>query len=274
MARCVVFERSTGLTENEPQTLQDSAPTIVKENEILLCEIGSTAHGTGVAAQDDLDLMGVFIEPAEYVIGLRRKEHWVASTSAEGERCGPGDVDVTYYSLRKFSRLALQGNPSIINLFFAPLMQATEIGRQLRDSAEWYVSKAAAPRYLGYMQSQKQRLMGLRGQKRVKRPELEEAYGFDTKYAYHIIRLALQGAELMRTGEIQMPMEDDLRTLLKGVRTGNFTMPEVLQMIEQGEADLKAAIAESPLPDEPDFDRVNRALVAWHCDHWKGTYGD
>lgn len=243
-------------------------PELVREHEILLCEIGSTAHGCGVDNQDDLDLMGIFIEPPEYVCGLRFKDHWVAGTSEQHERSGPGDVDAVYYSLRKFARLAAAGNPSILNMFFAPVIAQDELGHLLRTFRSAFVSKAAAPRYLGYMKQQKERLMGIRGQKRVKRPELDEAYGFDTKYAYHIIRLAIQGAELMRTGSISMPMSDEHRTYLRGIRTGSHTLQEALAAIGAAEQDLKDAVAESKLPDEPDRDLIDATLTELHRLHW------
>jgi uncharacterized protein len=55
--------------------------------------------------------MAVFIEPADYVLGLARArgirggqygfEHYVERTQPEGVRSGPGDLDLVAYSLRK-----------------------------------------------------------------------------------------------------------------------------------------------------------------------------
>ena len=44
-------------------------PTL-PETTILLVEVGSTAHGTGLPGGEDHDEMGVVIEPPEAVFGL------------------------------------------------------------------------------------------------------------------------------------------------------------------------------------------------------------
>ena len=68
--------------------------------------------------------MGICIEPPEYVAGLRRFEQWVYRTQPEGARSGPGDIDRTVYSLRKWCRLALAGNPTVMLLLHVPRRSA------------------------------------------------------------------------------------------------------------------------------------------------------
>jgi hypothetical protein len=95
-----------------------------------------------------------------------------------------GDLDLTIYSLRKWIRLALKGNPTILLLLFTPedqLVFCDDLGRELRALTPAIVSRRVQEPFLGYLQAQKQRLTGERGQKRIHRPELEEMYGFDTK---------------------------------------------------------------------------------------------
>jgi hypothetical protein len=75
--------------------------------EFLRVIIGSTIHGLHVAGTDDLDLMGVKLETAAEGCGLAKQfEHHTWRTQPEGQPSGPGDVDLTIYSLRKFVRLA------------------------------------------------------------------------------------------------------------------------------------------------------------------------
>ena len=80
---------------------------VAEPNTILLGLVGSTVHGVTVDDADDRDEMGICIEPLEYVAGLRAFEQWVYRTQPEGVRSGPGDIDRTVYSLRKWCRLAL-----------------------------------------------------------------------------------------------------------------------------------------------------------------------
>jgi predicted nucleotidyltransferase len=232
---------------------------------ILLCEIGSTAHGTGVGT-DDFDMMGVFVESPEYVIGTSTLDHVVLSTGDNESINTNEDADLTLYSLRKFARLAAHGNPSILNVFFAPILASTPLGNRIRESAHLFVSQQAKWRYLGYMRQQMERLEGTRGQKRVKRPDLEVKYGFDTKYAYHVLRLGLQGTELLTTGRVSIPIAEPDRTELIGVRTGAMTRAEFMERAAVVENELKEL--EGCLPERPDWSAIDRFLIETHREAW------
>lgn len=238
---------------------------------ILRCEVGSTVHGIGVEGTDDRDELGVCIEPPEYVIGLRHFEQYTYRTQPEGARSGPGDLDLVLYGLRKFASLALKGNPSILLLFNVPdekCVVLNVLGRRLRDLAPAFASKKAGAAFLGYMQQQRQRLMGERGQMNVKRPELIERYGFDTKYAGHIIRLGFQGVAYMQTGAFPIPMPDEQRDFILAVRTGQVAENDVLTHAGMLEAKLKDEIDSTWLPDEPDYDDVNKFLIYAYQRTW------
>jgi hypothetical protein len=113
-------------------------------------------------------------------------------------RSGPGDLDLTVYSLRKFMRLATQGNPSILVGLFAPpekQVVSTKLGREMLALIPAIACRNHGRRFLGYMRAQRERLEGVRGGKHTNRPELIETFGFDTKYAMHMVRLGVQGVE-------------------------------------------------------------------------------
>lgn len=253
-----------------------TAREIAEQATILRAVVGSTLHGTNVAETDDRDEMGVCVEPSEYVIGLRRFEQWTHRTQPEGARSGPGDLDLTVYSLRKYAKLALAANPTILLLLHAPpefCSIRTPLGERLQEQRLLFASKRAASTYRGYIEQQRLRLLGLRGQKRVKRPELEEAYGFDTKYAGHIVRLAFQGAEYLATGHLTLPMTEPQRDVVLAVRTGGYSADGVHALIGELEAELERAIVSSPLPQEPDRCAVDRLLVEFYDRVWTGWDG-
>lgn len=238
---------------------------------ILRCEVGSTVHGTGVFGTDDRDELGILIEPAEFVVGLRHFEQYVQRDQPEGVRSRPGDLDLTLYGLRKFASLALKGNPTILLLFNVPESKCvvlTEEGRKLRELAWAFASKKAGAAFLGYMQQQRQRLMGERGQMNVKRPELVERYGFDTKYAGHIVRLGFQGIDYMTTGAFPIPMPEDQREYIIAVRTGQVPEHAVLTKAGELEAEMKTAIDSSPLDSEPAYAVVNDFLIKTYRGVW------
>jgi uncharacterized protein len=105
------------------------------EGTILLVEVGSTAHGTGLPGGEDHDEMGVVVEDAAQVLGLSEggMPTVMQRTQPEGSRSGPGDIDRTLHSLRRFLRLASSGNPSVLMALWAPVEYATDDGRRLQE---------------------------------------------------------------------------------------------------------------------------------------------
>lgn len=246
-------------------------------NEIIRVEVGSTAHGMGTGA-DDLDLMGVYIETPEQTIGLApTREHYVSRTQPEGVRSGPGDIDLTMYGLRKYLRLATAGNPTVLVLLYGSTVHAmTPIGEELRVLAPAIVSRSAGYRFLGYLDGQLERMRGSGRQSRVpSRPELVERFGFDTKYAGHALRLALQGIELIDTGRLTLPMRDEDRGMCLRMRRGEFTAAEAEDVLTGARAELAAAVndeSRGPLRPAPDLAAVNEFAVYAHQEHWMRHY--
>src|SRR3954471_13985586 len=255
--------------------------TLVEQGTILRATVGSTVHGLHHGGQDDRDEMAVYVEPPEYVIGLRRApqiggglygfEHCVERTQPEGVRSGPGDLDLVAYSLRKYVRLALKGHPTILLLLFVPaelVVVETELGRELRELRPALLSAHAGRGYLGYLRGQKERLLGTRGQRRVNRPELVEAHGYDTKYAMHAARLGYQGLELLETGRLTLPMADPERSRVMAIRTGDRSYDEAIAEIDEVERRLAEALERTPLPPQPDRAAVDRFLVDAYRRGW------
>jgi hypothetical protein len=255
---------------------------LVDRGTILRATVGSTVHGLHHGGQDDRDEMAVFVEPPEYVLGLARArgirhglygfEHFVERTQPEGVRSGPGDLDLVAYSLRKYVRLALKGHPTILLLLFVPdelVVAKTALGEELRSLRTALVSRLAGRGYLGYLRAQKERLLGTRGQKRVNRPELVEAHGFDTKYAMHAARLGYQGVELVETGRLTLPMPEPERSRVMAIRTGGRSYEETIAEIDEVERRLAAALERTALPAQPDRSAVDRFLVEAYRRAWR-----
>jgi hypothetical protein len=257
------------------------ARELVARGTILRATVGSTVHGLHHSGQDDRDEMAVFVEPPEYRLGLKlargqgRKlhplEHWVERTQPEGVRSGPGDLDLVSYNLRKCLRLALKGHPTVLLLLFVPpelTVVETELGRELRALTGAILSRRAGRGYLGYLHGQRERLLGSRGQKRVNRPELVEAHGFDTKYAMHALRLGHQGLELLETGRLTLPLAEPARSRVMAVRLGERPFDDVLAEIDAVQRRLATALERTSLPDEPDRAAVDAFLVDAYRRAW------
>ena len=169
-----------------------------------------------------------------------------------------------------FLRLAMQGNPSVLLLLFVkdPLIR-TSLGAQLQELAPQIVSRQAGRRFLGYMESQRQRLLGERGQKKTNRPNLEAAYGYDTKYAMHVLRLGYQGIELMTTGRLTLPLIEAERTWLMRIRRGEIPLDDVLQRAGERERQIKDLLLDSPIAEEPDRDAIEAWMLRTYFETWK-----
>lgn len=236
-------------------------------------------HGLNVNdGIEDRDEMGVCVEPLAEAMALWAPfEQFISRSAAEREgrenaRSLAGDLDLTIYSLRKWMRLALNGNPTILLLLFTPddqLVHCDPLGRELRNLAPIMISRRVQGPYLGYLQAQKQRLTGERGQKRIHRPELEEMYGFDTKYAMHMLRLGFQGVELLTTGRLSLPMREPERSYLLDVRRGKVNEQECLTRAGELERELGDLETTSPLPEAPDETRVEEWVLDSYRRKWR-----
>lgn len=250
----------------------DWAREIALNNTILRVQVGSGLHGVSVEGTDDRDEMGVCIEPKECVVGLDKFEQYQYRTQPEGVRSGPGDLDLVIYSLRKWARLAAQGNPTVLLMLFAPpdeWVQAMTQGWALQQQKDLFISRDCGRRFSGYLQSQREQMLGLRS-KQTNRPELIEVYGYDTKFAYHAIRLGLQGIELLKTGHITLPMPEPHRSVLKDLRVGAYSKQYALDWIADLQDELNTLTDNVDLPEHADTMKINRWLINTYADWWKG----
>lgn len=254
--------------------LPDSpAQRIADDGMLLRVLVGSGVHGTSIDGQDDRDEMGVCVEPQRTVLGLGRFEHYTFRTQPEGVCSGPGDLDLVVYGLRKYAALAAKGNPTVLLPLFVPddaVCYLNEFGRELRERRGMFLSRLAGARFKGYLHSQRQGLMGLRsgGTRNQGRADIRARYGFDTKFAMHMVRLGLQGVELLRTGDISLPMREPELGWLRALRRGEHTKQEALDRAEELEREIDGLMATTLLPDQPAWAEIDRWLASVHLRHW------
>ena len=221
--------------------------------------------------------MGVCLESLSAAFGLHGTfEQFIYRTAAEREGrhdapSQPGDLDLVVYSLRKWCRLALAGNPTVLLLLYAQPITATEMGEQLRGLAGCFSSRLAGKAFLSYLHAQRQRLTGERGQKNVNRRDLAERFGYDTKYASHMLRLGYQGVEFMETGALQLPMRDPERARVLAVRAGLATLQEVLTETGDVERRLKDLLDTSALPRHPDTESIEKFMLRAYREQWNAS---
>jgi predicted nucleotidyltransferase len=273
--------------------IMSNSPTqwIAKSGMCLRVLAGSGVHGMAIANQDDRDELGVFVEPPEYVIGSKQLKGYYYRTQPEGVCSGPGDLDLACYTLRRYIGLAAAGNPTVLLPLFVPdheVCYINDFGRELRDNRHWFISKSAGPKFRGYLESQRRGLMGLRsgGTRNQGRKDIRDKMGFDSKFAAHMIRLGVQGVEMLRTREITLPIPEPDLTYLRDLKQGVYLdgaspdtqkgrvlaaakKAECLEKAEQLERQIDGLLETSRLPDQPDWKAINAWSISVHRRHWK-----
>jgi predicted nucleotidyltransferase len=234
-----------------------------EKRSIIKILAGSHIHGLNVETSDK-DYEAIVVEPLQEVMGLQKPFEELIRESEE--------ADSKYVSLRKWCQLALKGNPNFLLVLFAPsenVVKQHSLGSRLRALKDAFLSKQAIKSHLGYMQGQRQRMLrqsnGGRGQPRT---ELVEKFGYDTKFAMHLLRLGHQGVELAEHGKITLPVTSVDRRFLRDVRHGDYSLDMVLRVADEMEGQMKAAFDRSPLPDKPDYAAVEQFMLRAYSSWW------
>jgi hypothetical protein len=235
--------------------------------------------------------MGICLEPARFVTGVdlvpsglngegprlpfEQYERHTAWDRPGGvaNRSGAGALDVVVYSARKWARLALAGNPTVLLVLFVPdgdVVHRDPVGAELVANAHRFVSRHAADRFLGYLRAQRAGLTG-ESSVRTNRPELVALHGYDTKYAMHALRLGIQGVELLSTGRITLPVPQPQRDYLRAVRRGDVPLADAVNAVDDAEQHLLALHDSDRVPAHPDTDWVNDWLHRAHLEYWAAS---
>jgi predicted nucleotidyltransferase len=204
--------------------------------------VGSTAYGLA-GPDSDVDRLGVYAVPTQDLFGLHPQKESKVTT----------DPDVTLHEAAKFCRLALGGNPTIMELLWLPeelYETRSALGDRLLDIRRAFLSgRRVRDAYFGYASQQFHRLKN-RG---------DGSFSADTrkrtaKHARHLARLLHQGRTLYETGELIIRLDDPQKVVDFGERvaSGDIDAAEELLALTSGAFDA----ARTPLPDKPDSDIV------------------
>ncbi|QNO01062.1 nucleotidyltransferase [Mycobacterium phage CELFI] len=233
---------------------------------LIIGEIGSFAHGLN-REDSDHDYIGIYADPPEALIGLKPPVGAVRQRDKpEGVKSEAGDSETQFYGLRKYVSLVCQGNPTVMTLLFTPNLIFPDMIR-LQENRQLFLSKRLAARHMGYADSMSARLTGERAP-RTNRPELIEAHGYDTKAAFHALRLLMQGHEMLVSQEMQMPMMELRRDYLLSIRNGEVAQEQVLEDIRDWRDMIQRAEATTSLPDEPNRAKIDQWLIDTHARLW------
>lgn len=235
------------------------------ERSILCGFRGSIAHNTYVPntdpnSIDDIDLIAVYLAPAEHYIGLGRdKEH------RRGTQIEIGEYDCVHYELKHFVNLLLKSNPTTLLLLWLNedhYIIKTEFGQRLLDNRDLFTSKQLYKSFTRYAQDQIEKMQPstYQGYMGVKRKALVDKFGYDCKNAAHSLRLLKMAAEYLDHGELRVYRTGDA-TMLKQIKTGEWSLEDVKQRATEELDNVNSALKHSKLPEEPDEEAVEELLM-------------
>ena len=92
------------------------------------------------------------------------------------------------------------------------------------------------------------------------REELVLKYGYDTKFASHLIRLMLEGIELLTTGALEFPLKE--KTTILSIKNGNWKVEDIFAYSEYLEHSIEAIEKKSPLPKKPQIQKIENYCIS------------
>lgn len=101
------------------------------------------------------------------------------------------------------------------------------------------------------------------------RLDLIQKFGFDTKFASHLIRLLDEGLQLLVEGTITFPLPTN--TLVRDIKLGKYTLEQILSIADEKEKLVEQAYLLSPLPNTPDLAAIDRVQIEVLKDFWGWT---
>lgn len=207
---------------------------------IYRCVVGSKAFGLD-DENSDIDRRGIYLPSAE--------AHW--SMFGVPEQIESKDTEECYWELRKFLMLALKANPNILECLFTPLVEyADRLAEELLSIRRIFLSKLVYQTYNGYVMSQFKKLEA----------DLRTTGAIKWKHAMHLIRLLLQGIEILREADLIVCVADNREKLLS-IKLGELDWQEINEWRVNLHREFDEAFARTDLPENPDYKRANEFLI-------------
>lgn len=203
--------------------------------------VGSRAYGLDTD-ESDTDLRGVYLAPVDMHLSL----------FGAPEQFEDNDAQTCFWELQKFLVMALKANPNILECLYSPLVdKITPVGEQLLAMRESFLSQMVFQTFNGYALSQFKKLeQDLRNQGAVR-----------WKHAMHLVRLLITGTATLRECRVPVRVEQHRERLL-AIKRGELPWAEVDAWRKELHRDFERALAETTLPERPDYEAANGFLVA------------
>ena len=248
-------------------------PKWLPNNVMYLTIMGSEAYG--VSSNDsDRDVYGFCIPPKDVVFPhltgeilgfgkqVKRFSQWQEHhIHYQDDNAGKGrDYDLTVYSIVKYFQLCMDNNPNMVDSLFTPPrchLTSTAVGQLVYENRRLFLHKGCWHKFKGYAYAQ---LHKMSNKSPVgKRLELVKEFGYDVKFAYHLVRLLLEVEQILAEGDLDLERH---REQLKAIRRGEWTEGQIRGFFSQKESDLEKLYNESSLPWTADEGPIKDLLLS------------
>lgn len=245
-----------------------SPPPWLADNLCYETIMGSVAYAVSGDASD-MDVYGICLPPKDLVFphlsgeipGFGRQvkrfhtwqEHHVAALGKSW--------DFQVYGIVSFFQLAMENNPNIIDSLFTTrrcVLSCSQVGEYIREHRRDFLHKGAWHKFKGYAYSQMAKIRTKKAEGG--RAELIKQYGYDVKFAYHVVRLLLEVEMIL--GEQDLDLERHAYQL-RSIRRGDWELSRLESWAQDKERDLERLYADSTLPYAPDEQVIRGHLL--HC---------
>lgn len=254
-------------------------PHFLVDNTHYLTMMGSIAYGVS-GDTSDMDVYGFCIPPKEDVFPHLRGEIFGFGQQKQRfdvwqqHHIKRQDKDQTYdfavYSIVRFFHLCMENNPNMLDSLFTPrrcVLHSTQVGELVRESRKSFIHKGSFHKFRGYAFAQLSKIRNKTNSSNPKRAADVEKHGMDTKFAYHVVRLALECEQLLLTGDLDLERD---REMLKAIRRGEWSFDQLEAWFNEKERYLETVYAESKLPHSPDEGAI-KALLLRCLEHHYGS---
>lgn len=252
-------------------------PNWLPDNIGYLTVMGSKAYGCS-DNDSDWDVYGFAIPPRNMIFphldgiipGFGNQHRPFEQYQEHHLRHPDGrEYDFAVYNIIKFFQLCMENNPNMIDSLFTPddcVIYQSKVGRMVREQRRIFLHQGCLPKFRGYAYSQIKKLDAKQPEPGSRRHGYVERYGYDVKYAVHLVRLVLECEQILQEGDIDLRRHADT---LKAVRAGQWTEAEVKAWFSQREEALDTMRFHSDLPAVPDEARIRELLLNCLEEHYE-----
>ena len=246
-------------------------PKWLANNTMYLGYAGSASYGVS-SDTSDMDCFGFCIPPKEVVFPYSVGGEILGfSTPKERFRVwtehhiktpdNAKEYDFSVYNIVDFFKLCMENNPNMLDVLFLPrrcILHSTHIAELVRENRKMFLHKGSFHKLRGYAYGQLSKIANKTNSSNPKRAADIEKNGYDTKFAYHVVRLALQSEQILAEHDLDIERNSEI---LKSIRRGEWTLEQIEDWFANKEKALETLYANSTLQHTPDENKIKELLL-------------